>query len=113
MPLFISPNKSKDLSFIKETLESRINGWKCKSFSWMGRATLIKSVAQSTLLYCMSAFKIPKGLYGDLDSMVRKFWWNPRKNGNRLYTPVAWSEFAYLFQREGWVLEPLKASTKL
>ena len=24
--------------------------------------------------------------------MVRKFWWNPKKEGNRLYTPMAWSD---------------------
>ena len=33
MPLFISPNKTKDFSFVKEKLESRISGWKCKSLS--------------------------------------------------------------------------------
>jgi hypothetical protein len=92
MPLFISPNKTKDFSFVKEKLESQISGWKCKSLSWMGRATLIKSVAQSTPLYCMSSFKFPKGLCDELDSIVRKFWWNPHKNGNRLCTPVAWLE---------------------
>ena len=92
MPLFISLNKTKDFSFVKEKLESQISGWKCKSLSWMGRATLIKSVAQSTPLYCMSSFKFPKRLCDELDSIVRKFWWTPHKNGNRLYTLVAWLE---------------------
>jgi hypothetical protein len=40
----------------------------------------------------MSSFKFPKRLCDELDSIVQKFWWNPHKNGNKLYTPVAWSE---------------------
>ena len=27
-----------------------------------------------------------------MDSLIRKFWWNPNKSGNQLYTPVAWSD---------------------
>jgi hypothetical protein len=58
----------------------------------MGRTTLIKSVAQSTHLYSMATLKFPKGLCDKMDFLVRKFWWNPHKNGNRLYTPVAWAD---------------------
>ena len=45
VPLFLSRNKSKDFAFVKEKLEACTNGWKSKSLSWMGRVTLIKSVA--------------------------------------------------------------------
>ena len=45
VPLFLSNNRVKDFSYVKERLESRTSGWKCKSLSWMGRATMIKSVA--------------------------------------------------------------------
>ena len=62
MPLFFSPNKTKDLSFVKEKLEAQISGWKCRSLSRMGRTTLIKSVAQSIPLYGMASVKFPRGL---------------------------------------------------
>ena len=58
----------------------------------MGRATLIKSVALSIPLYTMSSFKLPKKICQDLDVVVRKFWCNPRKEGNCFHTPLAWSE---------------------
>uniref|UniRef100_A0A2N9ELJ7 RNase H type-1 domain-containing protein n=1 Tax=Fagus sylvatica TaxID=28930 RepID=A0A2N9ELJ7_FAGSY len=74
----------------QEKLESRINGWKCKSLSWSGRATLIKYVALATPIYSMSAFKLPKGLRDSINSLVRKFWWNPRKDGIKFATPKAW-----------------------
>uniref|UniRef100_A0A2N9ISI0 CCHC-type domain-containing protein n=1 Tax=Fagus sylvatica TaxID=28930 RepID=A0A2N9ISI0_FAGSY len=92
LPLFLSPNKSKDFSFVKEKLEAHVSGWKCKSLSWMGRATLIKSVAQATPIYGMSAFKFPKRLCEEMDAIVRKFWWNPRIEGNKYFTPKAWAD---------------------
>ena len=58
----------------------------------MGRATLIKSIALASPVYVMSAFKLPKSLCAELDAMVKKFWWNPKKEGSRLYTPMAWSD---------------------
>jgi hypothetical protein len=56
VPLFLTQRKSKDFSFVKERLESKISRWKRKSLSWMGRATLLKSVAQSIPSYTMSTF---------------------------------------------------------
>lgn len=92
MPLFYSSNKSKDLSFVYENLEAQIKSWKSQSLSRIGRTTLIKSVAQFTPLYSVATVKFPKGLCDKMDSLVRKFQWNPHKNGNRLYTPVAWAD---------------------
>ncbi len=91
LPLFLSANKSKDLAFIKEKLEARVCGWKGKCLSWMGRATLIKPVAQATPIYGMSAFKFLKKLCVDLDAICRKFWWSPTNEGNKFYTPMAWA----------------------
>jgi hypothetical protein len=93
VPLFLSHNKTRDFSFVKEKLESQINGWKCKSLkslSWSGRATLIKYVALATPIYNMSTFKLPKGLNDSIDSLVQKFWWNPRNDGIKFATPKAW-----------------------
>jgi hypothetical protein len=92
VPLFLSRNKSKDFAYVKEKLEARANGWKSKSLSWMGRATLIKAVAQSSPLYTMSTCKLPKKLCNDMDGVLRKFWWSPKKSGNKCYSPMAWKE---------------------
>uniref|UniRef100_A0A2N9ETV9 Reverse transcriptase zinc-binding domain-containing protein n=1 Tax=Fagus sylvatica TaxID=28930 RepID=A0A2N9ETV9_FAGSY len=56
---FYQANKSKAFSFVKERLNTRISGWKSKSLSQMGRATLIKSVALASPIYVMAAFKLP------------------------------------------------------
>ena len=67
-----------------------MQGWKSKTLSWAGRVTFIKSVALPTPIYDMSTFKFPKSLCKELDVIVRKFWWSPKKDGNRFYTPMAW-----------------------
>jgi hypothetical protein len=92
VPLFLSRNKSMDFAYVKEKLEARTSTWKSKNLSWMGWATLIKSVAQACPMYAMSTSKFPKKLCNDLDAVVRKFWWSPRKEGNKCYSPLAWSE---------------------
>lgn len=40
-PLFVSRNKFKDFSFLKEKLWKRLEGWKAKFPSRAGRATLV------------------------------------------------------------------------
>ena len=40
----------------------------------------------------MSAFRLPEGLCFKLDAVVKKFWWNPSKDGSRFFTPMAWKK---------------------
>ena len=89
VPLFLSKNKTKDFRYVQEKLESRLSGWKCKNLSWMGRATLIKSVAQSTPIYTMVAFAIPKSLCETMDSLIRRFWWCPKKDSSHYFAPLS------------------------
>ena len=88
VPLFLSSSK-KDFAYLKETLQSKVSNWKSKSLSWIGRATLVKSIALATPLYTKSSFLIPKSLCEEMDSMLKNFWWSPSKNSNRYFTPLA------------------------
>jgi hypothetical protein len=101
LPMFLSSSKIKDFSFLKDKLRSRVFGWKSKCLSWVGRTTLIKLVAQATLIYGMSVFKLPKGLCVDLDAILRKFWWSPHTEGNSFFTPIAWSSLCKPFSDGG------------
>jgi len=67
-----------------DRLESKLSGWKSEKLSWVGRATLIKSVAQAISTYSMSTFQFPKNLCDQLDAVVRRFWWN-LKSESSLY----------------------------
>ena len=38
----------------------------------------------------MAAFQLPKSLCEDMDSVVRRFWWNPKKDASNYFSPKAW-----------------------
>ena len=38
-----------------------------------------------------------KGLCKEMDAIMRKFWWNPRKDSNRFFTPMTWSRICKPF----------------
>jgi hypothetical protein len=88
----LSNNKRRDFKYLKENLEAKTSSWKCKSLSWMGRATLIKSVALAIPSYTMVVCKLPKGLCEEMDAIVRRFWWGSRKEASQYFTPMAWSK---------------------
>ena len=58
---------------------------------WEGQRTLIKSVAQSTPIYSMAAFKIPKSICDRMDSLIRRFWWSPKKESSHYLAPLSWA----------------------
>ncbi|XP_060965624.1 uncharacterized protein LOC133034538 [Cannabis sativa] len=52
LPLFRSTQKDADFNFILDNLTSKLQGWKAKTLSKAGRATLIKSVGLSLPMLC-------------------------------------------------------------
>lgn len=59
-PLFIHKNKTNQFNKILEILAQKIEGWRANFLSHVGNATLIRSILQSTPMYIMSVFKVPK-----------------------------------------------------
>lgn len=89
--LFLTNNRSRDLASIKERLENKLSSWKSNSLSQVGRATLIKSVAQSMPTYSMSVLQFPKLMCEEMDAVVRRFWWNVKSKDGQYFTPITWS----------------------
>ena len=48
-------------------------------------------VAQSIPTYTMAALQFPKNLCDQLDSVVQRFWWNPKMESSHYWTPISWS----------------------
>lgn len=61
----------------------------------MGRAILIKSVAQTTPMYAMATFEIPKNLCESMDALIRRFWWSPKKKASHYFAPIARSSLCW------------------
>uniref|UniRef100_A0A803PJJ1 Reverse transcriptase n=1 Tax=Cannabis sativa TaxID=3483 RepID=A0A803PJJ1_CANSA len=66
--------KDADFNFIMDNLVSKLHGWKFKSLSKAGHATLIKSVGLSLPVYTMQMIKLFKKLATKIYGMVRDFW---------------------------------------
>uniref|UniRef100_A0A803Q907 Reverse transcriptase domain-containing protein n=1 Tax=Cannabis sativa TaxID=3483 RepID=A0A803Q907_CANSA len=71
LPLFRNCCRDVDFNFILNNLTSKLHGWKLKSLSKVGRATLIKSVGLSLLVYAMQTMKLSKKLASKIDGACR------------------------------------------
>jgi hypothetical protein len=89
-PLFHSSCRIKDFRFLQEKLEARLLGWRCKTLSWVGRATLIKSVAMALPIYTFSSSDVPNTICDKLDASIRRFWWNPNRESGKFLAWKAW-----------------------
>lgn len=49
-----------------------------KMLSMGGKEILMKAVAQAIPIYTISCFLLLKGLYDELEGMMRNFWWGQR-----------------------------------
>lgn len=94
-PLFLSRSPSKDFVYLQSKLETKLSGWRSKCLSWAGRRTLITSVAQTLPNYTMSTFSVPINTCDSLDSLFRRFWWNPNKQEGNFLAWRAWDKLCH------------------
>ena len=75
LPSIIRKSKKEVFAEVKEKVAKKLSGWKEKMLSIKGREILIKVVPQATPTYTMSCFFLSKGLYDEIEGMMRSFWW--------------------------------------
>lgn len=90
--LILSRSPLKDFKFLQDQLEARLMGWRSKCLSWVGRCTLINSVAQTLPTYVMSSFNIPSKICDGLDASTRRFWWKPNDSEGKFLAWKAWDK---------------------
>lgn len=76
LPSLVGRNKKKtSFNYIEESVWKKIQGWKEKLLSQVGREIIIKAVVQAIPTYTMSCFKLPLGLCTEIESLIMRFWW--------------------------------------
>jgi hypothetical protein len=68
-------SKKRAFQGIIDKVLGKIEGWKAKSLSQVGRLVLIKSIAAALPSYAMSSFLLPKSFCSELDRIFKNFWW--------------------------------------
>ncbi|XP_023644538.1 uncharacterized protein LOC111832446 [Capsella rubella] len=76
LPESLGGAKTQVFSFVRDRLNTHINGWSAKLLSKGGKEVMIKSVASALPTYVMSCFRLPKSITSKLTSAVAKFWWS-------------------------------------
>ncbi|XP_023634285.1 uncharacterized protein LOC111829426 [Capsella rubella] len=68
--------KTQFFSFVRDRLQTHINGWSAKFLSKGGKEVMIKSVAAALPTYVMSCLRLPKSITAKLTCAVAKFCWS-------------------------------------
>lgn len=65
--------KTSFFNELKLRVLNKVSSWQHKLFSSGGKEVIIKVVAQAVPTYTMSIFKIPLGLYNDIQRVIARF----------------------------------------
>ena len=79
--------KSRIAAFrsIVDRVWKRLQDWKLKFLSQVGREILIKAVLQAIPTYCISVFLLPKLLCSELNSLTQNFLWSQPNKEARVH----------------------------
>ena len=85
LPAVVGRNKRASLTYIKERVWAKLQGWKEKLLSQAGREILLKAVVQAIPIFAISCFKLPVGLCKEIEMQIRKFWWGERGSQRKIH----------------------------
>ncbi|XP_062100050.1 uncharacterized protein LOC133805919 [Humulus lupulus] len=71
LPLLMSRSRSRDMSFILNRVNSRVQGWKTKLLSKAGRSTLVQLVGSSLISYVAASGPLPHSIQESVNRAMR------------------------------------------
>ena len=78
LPAVVGRNRKASLNFIKERVWSKLQRWKEKLMSQVGREILLKAVVQAIPTFTMGCFKLSVSLCDEIEALIRKFFWGQK-----------------------------------
>ncbi|XP_062152877.1 uncharacterized protein LOC133861169 [Alnus glutinosa] len=96
VPIVRGRSRVSTFNGIKGRIWNRINGWKEKFLSHVGKEILLKSVIQAIPTYTMSVFWLPKTLCREINMMMGKFWWGFKDN----HLKIPWMSWSGLRRKK-------------
>jgi len=80
----VGRSKSKTFAGICGRVKKKLDEWKEKFLSQVGKEILIKVIVQAIPTYSMSVFQLPTTLCKSLNSLMSRFWWGHKSNLGRV-----------------------------
>ena len=85
LPECFGGSKVSILSFLKERLSERVQGWQTRFLSPAGKEVMLKAVAMALPTYTMSCFLLPKTVCKQIVSIMSEFWWRNKKDSRGIH----------------------------
>jgi hypothetical protein len=85
LPVYVDRSRTKTFAYLKDKVWKRIQGWKERMLSKVGKDILIKACAQAIPTYAMSCFDLTKTLCEQMSSMICRFWWAQQDNESKTH----------------------------
>lgn len=80
-----SGSKVSMLSYLKEKLSTKINGWQNNFLSQADKEVLLKAVVLALPTYTMACFLLPKTVCQQIVSEIASFWWRNNKSSKSMH----------------------------
>jgi hypothetical protein len=85
LPVYVGRSRAKTFEYLKDRIWRKIQGWKERLLSKMGKDILIKACAQAIPTFSMSCFDLTKGLCDEMSMMICRYWWAQQENENKMH----------------------------
>jgi hypothetical protein len=72
-------------AYMKDKIWKKIQSWKERFLSRVGKDILIKACAQAIPTFAMSCFDLTKTLCNDMSTMICWFWWAQQEKENKVH----------------------------
>jgi len=95
LPFLVGKSKLQAFDSIKARLGEKLNNWKVKFLSQVGKEILLKVVVQAIPTYNMSVFLLPVTLCKELNRMMQEFWWGHMSNNSKIHL-MSWEKIGYV-----------------
>ena len=109
LPAVVGRNRRASLNYIKHRVWNKLQGWKEKHLSQVEKEVLLKAVVQAIPTFAMRCFKLPVGLCREIETLIRKFWWDKEEREGRFIGKIV-RHFVTLKKKGEWILRSWQSS---
>ncbi|XP_059064784.1 uncharacterized protein LOC131856859 [Cryptomeria japonica] len=82
--LFVGASKTKIWKGLLDGCKAKMEGWKSKWLTLVGRILILKSVISAMPIFSMACFKLPGTIIKNIQQKMRKFLWNNKQDQDKI-----------------------------